>query len=462
MSVSKTEGSFNFKKYALIAGVGLLAAGTLIWALDDSDGGSASSNLDDQKAIEILKQINRECFPIHLEMARYCRSLIQRFRREGVIRGQRLSPQDIQAITSVLYSEKLPFSAMIKAVNNEVLPAFGVTLKELNEYTKARQESGNMPKELAEYLKVITQVRVLIYQGVEPLIQVEVPAYLTKEWLMGVSKESKLVFIRKVGELVKSFIARGESVIRNQEFLKDFRAIRQVDVIMDKLKEFPQVFELEHHPLNYYYFSLRDFAVKDKEGFGKENNAYASKTNDILLKFIGTQVTAEQIDELVGELENFDPKSYIDEMKNKEKEFFEKIMAMRNEAEDKKKAEAGAKVEVAQEAAVIKEEEDEGETAGAGEGGETGDDKVIQEVKKEENAENEGGEAQAEEDKAEGEQDQQEAVDQGDEAKEDQADANEANEQQDGAEQAQEAQTGEAQAEEKPADQQDEAAQGEQ
>ena len=83
MSLSKTDSVFNTRNIAIAAGVGIVAAGLLYWALDDPE-----HRLNEKLAIKIYREIIKETFLPSWVVANTVQAVIVTLRAQGKIKSK--------------------------------------------------------------------------------------------------------------------------------------------------------------------------------------------------------------------------------------------------------------------------------------------------------------------------------------------------------------------------------------
>ena len=310
MSVSKAEKTFNPKKLAIIATLGLGAAGLVFWVLNKTR--NKKPRLSDEILLKILKERVKGSFIIYCQMSDYASELIHRLRQEGLIKNPEMSPEEIGSTAKIIHSPEFPFNLKLQAISINVAAKYGFSIEDVNDYITALQKRSNVMKELIDFQEDMGLLMTSVYKGQKPFIPAKIPSILTKEVVLKVIKESTIVYIRKVGAIFMGYVARNEPIDANIKLFNELKNVRNRDDVLEVLGKYSELFELEYHALNYFYCAVSRYSEQDEE-FGRMADSYGKMAKEMVFKLLSfrNRVSIGKIESLVSELQEYDPQSAL-------------------------------------------------------------------------------------------------------------------------------------------------------
>ena len=309
MSLSKSEEKFfNTKNIAILAGVGIAAAGLLYWAMNDP-----AVRMNDKLAIKIYKEMIRETYPLWRQVAQYSKIYIPHLRKIGEIKskeGQKMTKTEIDLLRKVIGSNHPGLTEKIHLARTEVIcKKYKIPYEFFIEYTKKINYNDPSSAEFSVLIARADRVMTEAFQGLETLFACSIPPCLTKETIYKINLEARRNEIQTTAQLVKSYLGRGEVIPKNNHFLEELSKVVCFYLILTGTlkQELPQLFRLEHHAFNYFLLAVEGIKGKHKEWFLKGYEKINLKREEIFSKLISTELTVEQVDELIGVFIDYDP-----------------------------------------------------------------------------------------------------------------------------------------------------------
>ena len=304
-------------KLTLFGGLGV-ATGAGIAYLKKIEQPQAEIN--EELAINIYKDLVKETYPLYWQKGTLISNHIF-FKKQALARSGRQNPltkEEIREVAQEVYDFYPFLHSQKEEIVGEVASKYKTQFKKVSEFVEKSIKSGKMSPELRKWVANQNQLVYGSLEGSNIVLPAEVPDFLTIDYVSRARLECDRLNLREIADLVKSYITSGRQIVGNKDYAIDVgEKIDNLRILTERLnRDYPQLYELEYHPANYFFLAENKFREDPASGYEERFKALRVKFGNSQNQIIGGKATLKEIDELIADFDDFDP---MVEFKNKGK-----------------------------------------------------------------------------------------------------------------------------------------------